>query len=175
MELITDHKKNKKLDFDIVYEAYAGYVKQLAYRFTSNVQSAEDITQEVFVKVWKSLSDFNNESQLKTWIYRITINLCIDEQRKSKRFGVFTELKSWLGIDLKTPENILSVTEQFEWLMLLSKQLPHKQYKVFVLRDLQDLDMHEVAEILEMTTEQIKSNLYYARKFLRTELKKLEE
>ena len=70
---------------------------RIAYRLCGNIQEAEDVTQEVFLKVFKELNKFRKTASLLTWLYRITINLCLDKRRKRHRrekYHVNTDLKS---------------------------------------------------------------------------------
>src|SRR3989442_15537100 len=68
--------------FDELFMEYQPLVYGIALKFTGNPEDAEDITQEVFTKVWKKLASFNYNSSFKTWIYRIELNACIDFSRK---------------------------------------------------------------------------------------------
>src|SRR6266567_4766232 len=85
--------------FEELFGEYQPLVYGIGLKFTGNPEDAEDITQEVFTKVWKNLGAFNHQSSLKTWIYRIAVNVCIDSSRKPwRKFSKqATELDAGLG------------------------------------------------------------------------------
>jgi len=71
--------------FEAIYKATSGFVYNVALRITQKPADAEDITQEVFVKIYKSLKDFEFKSSFKTWVYRITVNAALNHVRASKK------------------------------------------------------------------------------------------
>jgi RNA polymerase sigma-70 factor (ECF subfamily) len=73
-------------DFRTLFEAYKDRVFSLAFHFTGDAPLARDITQEVFLKVLSRIGEFRGQSQLTTWLYRIAVNVCVDEFRRRKRF-----------------------------------------------------------------------------------------
>ena len=86
--------------FEAIYEATAGFVYNVAYRIVYNTHDAEEITQEVFLKVYHKLKNFRLESSLKTWIYRITVNCAINYSKregreKDKKAGYRGNLNPW--------------------------------------------------------------------------------
>ena len=79
-------------DFEKLYNQYSVLVYNLALNYLQNVEDAEEITQDVFIQINNSLSKFQEKSSLKTWIYRITINKCLDfikHKNSQKRFFIF--------------------------------------------------------------------------------------
>jgi DNA-directed RNA polymerase specialized sigma24 family protein len=83
---------NKEYDFQEIYNQFKVLVYNVALNYVQNIEDAEEITQDVFVKINGSLDKFNNNSTLKTWIYRITINECLDfikKKNSKKRFFIF--------------------------------------------------------------------------------------
>src|ERR1041385_5300749 len=89
----------------LLFEAYKDKVYSLALHFSGDRTTAWDLTQEVFLKVFSGISAFRDESSLDTWLYRIVMNACIDEQRKRRRFVSFNEDEdSWQLIDNRPQE-----------------------------------------------------------------------
>ena len=90
------------MDFEGIYIEYQRLVFNLALQYVQNIEDAEEITQDVFLKVYKHLSTFKQQSSLKTWIYRITINQSLDfiksKSNKTRRFftALFTDYESTL-------------------------------------------------------------------------------
>jgi len=88
-ELIERIKAGDSQAFKNLYERHKDLVVNLCYRLVFNKEVAEDITQDVFLKIYKSAKSFRHRSKLSTWIYRITVNLCLNHFRKEKQFNWF--------------------------------------------------------------------------------------
>jgi len=141
---------------------------------------AEDITQEVFVTVFKSILSFNEQSSMSTWIYRITVNKCLDQLRarsRQKRQGIFSNIfqtdKGEVthdkpafdhpGIQLERKENARYLFEAIE-------PLPDNQKTVFVLAQVEELPQKEVAAIMNLSVKAVESLLQRAKGNLRKKL-----
>lgn len=165
--LIRKAKLGDTEAFRVVVENYQNYAFHLAYRFLHCEADAMDIVQESFIRAWQHLPRFNPKNSFTTWLYRIVVNCAFDRLRKKRR-------KSEIPLDWApdiiaedNPESALIRHEAIRRIWNMAERLPQKQRKVFVLRDLQELSIREVAEILRCTEQTIKSHLYYARKKIR--------
>lgn len=162
-EVVKDERRTgADLSFEHLYEMYRGRVFGTAYRMLSNRADAEDVTQDVFVKVFKKLKSFRGDSAVSTWIYRIAVNACLDFRRRRR-------LRQAVSLDdgMEVGSTPLSVTR------LIESCLPRmaKGYRqVFVLHDIQGLKHEEIGKILGITDGASKSQLHRARAFLRREL-----
>jgi RNA polymerase sigma-70 factor (ECF subfamily) len=141
--------------FEELYRTHRTRVYSTAYRFVRNRPDAEDVTQDVFVKVFRKLRDFRGEAAVSTWIYRITVNTALDFLRKKKR-------RQTVPIDEVAevsagPSNLKHLIEG------MIPQLPEGYRKVFVLHDIQGLKHGEIAEILGISEGASKSQLHRAR------------
>ena len=176
VNIIKEVKSGNKTAFKNLVEEYQEYAFRMAFRILSNEEDAKDVVQDSFIKIWKSVNSFDAKLKFTTWMYKIVINCAIDKLRSSKS-------KNTINID-KVSENLCRIDrtnldEQIEnkelgnIITLISDGLPEKQKLVFVLRDIQGLDSHEVEKILEMTDTSVKSNLYNARQSVRKKLSKL--
>jgi RNA polymerase sigma-70 factor (ECF subfamily) len=153
--------------FQILVERHQSFVYNLAYRFVHNVSDAEDIVQEAFIRLWKNLSRYRHEVKLTTWLYKIVTNLCLDflksgynkHVRRMEGLADHTTMKS----EWETDQPILA-DEARVALVKMTAALTPKQKAVFVLRDMEDLTTDEICDILSMSSGNVKSNLYYARK-----------
>lgn len=139
--------------------------------------NAEDITQEVFITVFRSVLSFNGKSALSTWIYRITVNKCLDHLRaqgRQKRQGVFSiffqgepayekPVFDHPGVKLEHKENA-------KYLFAAIDTLPDNQRTVFVLVHVEDLPQKEVAEIMNVSVKAVESLLQRAKANLRRKL-----
>jgi RNA polymerase sigma-70 factor (ECF subfamily) len=165
--LIRKAKLGDTEAFRTVVENYQNYAFHLAYRFLHCEADAMDIVQESFIRAWRHLPRFNPKNSFTTWLYRIVVNCAFDRLRKKRR-------KSEVPLDWvpdiiaeDNPESALIRHEDIRRIWNVAERLPQKQRKVFVLRDLQELSIREVAEILRCTEQTVKSHLYYARKKIR--------
>jgi RNA polymerase sigma-70 factor (ECF subfamily) len=146
---------------------------------------AEDITQEVFVTVYRSVSSFNERSSLSTWIYRITVNKCLDHlraQKRQKRMGIFGSIFykdsgepivdnpnfDHPGIKLEQRENARYLFEAIE-------TLQHNQKTVFVLAHIEELPQKDIAEIMNLSVKAVESLLQRAKMNLRKKLSSIYE
>jgi len=150
------------LDFEELYRQFKSKVFGTAYRMLSNYADAEDVTQDVFVKVFKKLSSFRGDAAVSTWIYRITINACLDFRRKRKRQEALP-----LSEEAEQVSVGLSLGRLIEGLI---PKMPAGYREVFILHDIQGLKHVEIARVLGITDGASKSQLHRARAFLRREL-----
>jgi RNA polymerase sigma-70 factor (ECF subfamily) len=156
---VEERERERKLEE--IYEDHVAMVYNICYRMFANRADAQDATQDVFIKVYKNLEGFRGRSKLSTWIYRITMNYCIDRMRRKKLKTV--ELKEWVT----SPERDHDVRIQLEKAVA---SLPASYRGVFVLHDIQGFRHAEIAEILGITPGSSKSLLHRSRVILRKKL-----
>ena len=143
-------------------------VYRVAYQFAGNHHDAEDIAQEVFIKVYRSLDRFRQDAQLTSWLYRIAMNACIDHRRRqspaaSAPFGEEAEHKL-----LNTPEETPGPEERAyagelgEVLEAEISRLAQGQRIVFVMRHHQGLKLSEIADALGLAEGTVKRQLHAA-------------
>lgn len=151
-------------------------VYRLAYQFAGNHYDAEDIAQEVFIKVYRSLDRFRHDSQLTSWLYRIVMNACIDHKRRQAPAGwaPFTEDAQLLMAN--APEGGPGPEEQAyggqiaEALEAGIAQLPPGQRLVFTMRHHEGLKLAEIADALGLAEGTVKRQLHAAVHRLRAAL-----
>jgi RNA polymerase sigma-70 factor (ECF subfamily) len=174
-ELIDQAAAGDYRAFRTLVETFQGFVYSIAYRFTRDEAESEDLAQETFIRLWKNLDRYKAEFKLKTWLGKIVTNLALDHLKSSRRknekmrVAMDTELNAQSH---EQPEATLNAIEFQHVILRLSEQLTPKQRAVFVLRDMEQLDVDEVCEILGMSAGNLKSNLYYARLCMKTEIEK---
>lgn len=157
------HAASGEADFEKLYRDYSQRVFSTAYRITGSRPDAEDVTQEVFVRVFKKLHTFRGESAISTWIYRITVNRALDVLRRRK-------YEKTVPLDERTME---TVSEPMGVMRLIEGTLPAMPdgYRhVFVLHDIQGMRHSEIARILGISEGASKSQLHRARAFLRSRI-----
>ncbi len=161
-----------------IVDRYKEVVARVIFAMIESKAEVEDLTQEVFIKAYKSLPRFKFDSSLQTWLYRIAVNHSIDYLRKKKlaRILSFDGLDDWLlgrlrGTSYSSPKipediNRAEVKELVAW--GLSK-LSSDSKTVLVLREFEGLRYEEIATVLEISVQAVKSRLFRAR----SELKKI--
>ncbi len=167
-------------NFENIYETYHPKIHRYLTRLT-NSQEAEDLAQDVFVKVSQALDDFKGKSNISTWIYRIATNAAIDKLRSAS----FKQSKDHISEDDLANEDksalsdkkVLSIDQQVieremnECIRNYIDDLPDNYRTVLVLSELEVLKNKEIADILEISLETVKIRLHRAR----TRLKKVLE
>lgn len=173
-EVLREAMAGNQKAFQMLVEEHQAFAYRVAYRFVGDANEAEDIVQEVFVKLWLHLNKYNNEVKLTTWLYRMLANRCLDFLKSARA----RHLKNQVGIHDSYSESGSTSADEALYNQELMKAIQEtaalltpKQRAVFILRDLEDLPVVEVCEILSMTAGNVKSNLYYARKELSEKLK----
>ncbi len=154
-------------------------VYNLGLKLLGNAEQAECVLQETFLKVLQALPQFEERSQLSTWIYRIATNQALMRLRNRKRQQVsFNDMANEDGADYSefvrsldaTPLDNLLNQELKEKMERAIEKLPENYKTVFVMKDIEGLPLKEIADILDLSLPAVKSNLHRARVFLRNQL-----
>ncbi len=175
IELVNEFKNGNISAFDEIVRRYQRKVYSLARKILSNHDDADDVAQEVFIKLFNSLNDFKGESSLFTWIYRITINECnnVLRKKKIKEFIPIDEIANLLKLG-QTPEQELFDKEERNLIERAVEKLPAKQRTVFVMRFFENLDYEEISKILNKPVGTLKANYFHAvkkiQKFIKDEM-----
>jgi len=175
-DLISQAAAGDQSAFHTLVERHRTMVYRVAYQFAGNHHDAEDIAQEVFIKVYRSLDRFRHDAQLTSWIYRIVMNACIDHRRRhspagAAPFGEEAEYKM-----LNTPEEAPGPEERAyagelgEVLEAEIQRLPPGQRVVFIMRHHQGLKLAEIATALGLAEGTVKRQLHAAVHRLRQAL-----
>lgn len=181
--LIERLKQGDHPAFQSLFEEYKKIVFHMAYRLTGNLHEAEDIVQEVFFKIYKGIQGFRHESSLKTWILKITINLCRNYHHRKKLFSLFSLSHGLRGDEEEYPfemgtEDDPSETifhrERLEVLRKAMKGLPRRQREIFVMKHLEEMKIKEIAEVLDCSEGAVKANLFKAIRRILTIMKEME-
>lgn len=161
--------------FEQLMHAHEKTVYNLALRSLGNPQDAEDVTQEVFLKAYRSLSSFRGDSKFSVWLYRIVSNLCLDFLRaKSRRpaqsltveddEGEVDELE--IPDEHFSPEKLLDRKLTRESVQRGLASLPDDARQILLLRELKGLSYEEIADVLGLEPGTVKSRIFRARKRL---------
>jgi len=162
--------------FQALVERHRSMVYRVAYQFAGNHHDAEDIAQEVFIKVYRSLDRFRQDSQLSSWMYRIVMNACIDHRRRhapagAAPFGEEAEQKMLNTPEARPgPEDCAYAGELGQVLESEIGRLPKGQRIVFVMRHHQGMKLCEIAVALGLAEGTVKRQLHAAVHRLRQAL-----
>lgn len=177
--LVQKAKAGDRDAFAALVSAYEGKIYNLALRYLGNREDAMDASQEVFLRVFRFLPGFQEESGFSTWIYRIGVNVCKDMlSKRAKRGELSLELPDEEE-DYRTtevadsrydPEAIVEQADLRESLAEAIGQLPQQQREMIVLRDIQGLSYEEIGQVLSLEAGTVKSRLSRARENLRKKL-----
>ncbi len=165
-ELIDRVLNGSPLSFEELVNRYKKSVYYLTYRMVHDREDAADLSQETFLKAYQGLQKFKRRSSFHTWLYRITINLCINHLRKKKsRQCIQLERTS----SVKHPEIIeqLELEELQELVSDAVNELPEKQRAAVILRIYHGLSHKEISDILGCSVGTVKANYFHAIRNLR--------
>ncbi len=180
-------KQRDERAFNRLVLDYEKQVYRLVWRMLGNQQEAEDMTQEVFVQVWKSIDTFRGDSKLSTWLYRIALNLTKNRNKYlSRRLH-----KSHSPLDESEPDESLqgaqgrtsgeirrpdweAIGNETERVVAMSLHSLDEEYReILVLRDVENLSYEEVGAITNLPAGTVKSRLHRARSLLRAKVEEL--
>jgi len=177
---MTNHRDS----FQNIYNQYHVLVYNVALNYVQNIEDAEEITQDVFVQVHHSLHQFGEKSTLKTWIYRITINKCLDfikHKNSKKRLFIFGNKSQneneYLNVsNFEHPGILLENKEKASVLFKVINELPENQKTAFMLSKIDGLSNPEVSEIMQLSISSVESLIFRAKTNLKEKLSvKFEE
>jgi RNA polymerase sigma-70 factor (ECF subfamily) len=142
-------------------------VYRVAYQFAGNHHDAEDIAQDVFIKVFRSLDRFRQDAQLTSWLYRIVMNACIDHRRRHAFAGPSSSEEAEQALrntaaDTPGPDVHAYAGEIGQLLQAEIDRLPDGQRLVFIMRHYHDLKLAEIAEALGLAEGTVKRQLHAA-------------
>lgn len=164
--------------FEIIVSALEKKVLATCYNFVNNAEEAQEMAQEVFLKVFKSLKRFKFNSALSTWVYRICVNCCIDTiNNKKRKFnnqalgGDIHEQTAAASVVADSVDKIILKKEINEKLLNEIMKLSPKHREAIVLHDFNYLSCKEIAQITKNSEGTIMSRLFHARKKLYAKLK----
>ena len=148
--------------FEALMRQYERLVLVTALRLVGSLPDAQDVSQEVFLKLYRNLGKVESTGGLAGWLYRVTVNACRDFGRR-RRPEMGMELAENLPAGGADPEQALSESERRRVLDLSLRMLPEKERAALVLRDLEGLSTGEVARALESSEATVRSQISKAR------------
>lgn len=162
--------------FRQLVDRHQNQVMGLAYKFTRNSQDAEDIAQEVFLNIWKKAKKYRGESQVSTWIYRITVNTSLNYLRKHKRDKDAVSDEHLDGVAdsaASQPDKTFEAEANKKMFYEALERLPEKLRVPFVLNKIEGLSYKQVADTLKISLANVESRIFRAKKNLQNILAEL--
>ena len=174
-KVVAECKKGKERAFEILYTRYSGKVYAIAYSITKNREEALDVVQDAFTKVFKHLGRFKGDSSFYTWLYRITMNLCIDITRKRKRGRTAEYIDGRQEVKdsdlvMENPGESYSRKELMDHLKSAIEQLPDYHKQVIIMREIGGMSYEEIAKATKVSRGTVMSRLFHARRKVREKM-----
>lgn len=160
--------------FAVLVDRYKDMVFTLSLKMVKDREEAEEVSQDTFLKIYKSLNKFNGESKFSTWIYKVAFNTCLDRLKKNKRLQPVTALDEFTEQETISLMNILDAIEDKERRQMIQDclhLLPGEDSFLLTLYYFEEQSLDEIAKIINITSNNVKIRLYRSRKKLASLLK----
>jgi len=167
VDLIRDVLAGRVERFEVLVRRYQRLVATAALRMGTPRDEVEDVTSEVFFKVYRSLGRYRPEHALSTWLYRITINAALDRKRSRRHDDRMEELSPSLADGRPSLESQASDLERSRLLQDALRRIPGHYRSPLVLAHLEGMPLEEIARILDLPEGTVKSRLFRARAMLK--------
>lgn len=177
MANLADHEivlqmKDGSLDaLGELYDRYQRMVHRTALVITGDAEAAADLTQDVFLRLYRFASHIDPQRPLEPWLYRMTVNLSYTWIKRNRHWlQPLEDLADWLTGSKPTPSEYVEMQDDWDQVQQAVSHLPFQQRVVIVLYYLNDLSLQDISEILEVPVGTIKSRLHYGRAALKKTL-----
>ncbi len=174
--IIEACQQGDRVAFQHIFETYKDRVYSIALHFSGDDSSARDISQQVFLKLFTSISQFRSDAQFSTWLYRIVTNACIDEQRKGRRFLPFTDGMEVRNIMARASQEASYLKRQVaDSVKEAISGLSPKLRLPILLKYVEGLSYEEIAEAMGCSIGTVSSRLNRGHKILARKLSHLRD
>jgi RNA polymerase sigma-70 factor (ECF subfamily) len=160
--LVAAFLSGRREAFDVIVTRHRRAMYQLCYRFLGNHEDASDATQDAFVRAFKGLARFKNESALTTWLYRVGVNTCLNRVAVRRPDTEPIEADECLDASARDPLGEVVRKETARTVRRAIRKLPPKQRATLVLRIYQELTHEEISRILGSSVGAVKANFFHA-------------
>ncbi|MFT9494295.1 RNA polymerase sigma factor [Anaerosolibacter sp.] len=158
--------------FPQLIERYKDKIFTLVYRYTNDYGEAQDVAQEIFIKIYKQMHTFRFQSKVSTWIYRVATNSCIDwdRKRKTKQDTIYLVNEELVIDQERGPEQLFLLNEQREAVRDIINGLPENYKLLVIMYHFQNMRYKEISEVLDMPMKTIETGLYRARVMIKKQM-----
>ena len=176
-QLISQILEGDITAFEALFKEYQLKILNLCYAMLHNRQEAEDMTQEVFLEVYRSIDKFQNKCKLSTWIYRIAINKSLNQVKRNKIRRFFSmDNDSVLKVDsFEQSDWGLKEKQYNNYLHQAIEKLPKKQKQAFILFSYDELPQKEIAEIMNCSLSSVEVLVFRARKTIKSYMETIDK
>ena len=183
-ELLLRLQRGDEWAFQLLVRRFRKKIFSIAFGITLDAEESQDIVQEVFLQVYRTIGDFRGDASLATWLHRITVNRSLNWKRRWVRRFKWLHVSTdstedlpaaELESDRPSPEARLADAQTRQQIDKALKMLPEQARTIFVLRELEGLSYEEIADAIGIKLGTVRSRLFHARKRLREILQPLVE
>ncbi len=176
LNIIKEYEKNNRKGLELIYDRYKKYVYNIAWHYTGNKEDALDITQEVFISVFKAMGSFKSQYSMLPWVKKITVNKCLNFLRgKKESVSLNTagesgdELQDIIGSGNQTEETVVcrDVKKSMEEAI---KKLPDRERMAILLRHMKQMKYEEIASCMKVPPGTVKTLIHNGRKSIKADL-----
>lgn len=161
---VQNVQSGKESDYSYIVKYYETKVYTTVFRLVRQHDTAQDLVQEIFIKVYYNLHKYKAVGSFNAWLYRIVVNQCYDYLRKQSKQPMLEEIEF---IEKKSPENKILQKEQLQQLDQLLNQLDKTEYFILLLRYVNELSYDEISEVLQIPLNEVRNKLHRSKRKLR--------
>lgn len=147
---------------------------RLALRITLDSAEAEDIVQDTMIRVWNKRDEWAQFNSIEAFCLTVARNLAIDRSQKSEAQNIELTTETQEMSDDSTPERQLERSEQMDLVRKLINELPEKQRTIIQLRDIEEKSYKEIADVMQLTEDQVKVTLFRARQRIKAKYNEIQ-
>lgn len=153
------------MDFETIYNTYWQKVFRLCMGYVNDTDAANDLAQETFIKVWKQLPNFRNESAIGTWIFRIASNTCLRQIQKENKMP-----KSELPLEIKAETSEISIEKDLQFLYQCISELKEVE-RIIISLELEDMNQKDIAKIVGLSEGNVRVRIHRIKEKLTQKFK----
>jgi RNA polymerase sigma-70 factor (ECF subfamily) len=154
------------MKFETIYKTYWQKVFRLCMGYVNDIDAAKDLAQETFIKVWKQLPKFRNESSIGTWIFRIASNTCLRQIQKESKMP-----KSELPLEIRDEISETNIEKDIQFLYQCISELQEVE-RIIISLELEDMNQKEIAEIVGLSEGNVRVKIHRIKEKLLQKFKK---
>ena len=161
---VQNVQSGKEADYSYIVKYYEKKIYTTVFRLVHQHDIAQDLVQEIFIKVFYNLHKYKASVSFNAWLYRLVVNQCYDYLRKQPKRPVLEEVEF---IDKQSPEKMILQKEQLHHLDQLLDQLDKTEYFILLLRYINELSYEEISEVLQISLNDVRNKLHRSKRKLR--------
>lgn len=174
-ELVLKLKMGDNQAFGLFVEEYRASIMSLCYGFVRNQEDAEEVAQDVFVEVFRSIANYRGEAKLSTWVYRIAVSRSLNKVKKNRFKNLISSFENMFGEPFESPSEVnphqlMQSKEESRMLQKSIAKLTENQRIAFVMHHYEGYSYQQIAEIMNTTLSSVESLIHRAKVNLKKQL-----